>query len=113
LTRELTNYLDAIRSCANSVERKGDTEVFRSHQSEGGSPDAEAGVHKRKQLFPSALQTITPQPRWLSRAGNAGFFLREDARTGQLERPPTISREDRIFSVENIRVNLTKPKAAN
>jgi len=80
LTRELTNYLDAIRSCANSVERKGDTEVFRFTQSE-------AAARRLKQAFTNAssfsealykLSLLNP----LALTGRKRrFFLREDGRT--------------------------------
>jgi restriction system-associated AAA family ATPase len=111
LTRELTSYLNAIRKCANTVERDRDTELFRF-------TDPKATVPKLKSAFSTAgnffraLYKLSLLNTLALSGKERKFFLREDMRAGQLERPPTISREDRIFSVENIRVNLTQPRRA-
>lgn len=113
LTRELESYLEAIRSCASSVEHAGDkeTRVFRFRDPRAAAPRLKAAFENAGNFFRALYKLSLLNPLALS-GKKRKFFLRDDARGGQLEKPPTISREDRIFSVENIRVNLTKPKRA-
>lgn len=113
LTRELQGYLDAIRSCANSVDSASDknTEVFHFTDPKSAAPKLKAVFKTAGNFFRALYKLSLLNPLALS-GKKRKFFLREDSRTGQLERPPTISREERIFSVDNIRVNLTEPKCA-
>jgi len=111
LTSELSGYLAAFRSCANSVERVGDSDVFHFNDPKVVAPKLRLAFKTAANLFRALYKLSLLNPLALS-GNKRRFHLREDVKTGQLERPPTISREDRIFSVENIRVNLNKPKRA-
>jgi restriction system-associated AAA family ATPase len=113
LTRELESYLGAIRSCASSIEHAGDkeTRVFHFTDPKAAAPRLKAAFKTAGNFFRALYKLSLLNPLALS-GKKRKFFLRDNARTGQLEKPPTISREDRIFSVENIRVNLTEPKRA-
>ena len=113
LTNELKRHIAAIRSCADSVERYPDgvTEVFRFSNPKSAAARLKSAFGTPGRFFRALYKLSLLNPLAL-KGKKRGFYLRSDVRTGQLERPPTISREDRIFSVEQIRVNLTKPKRA-
>jgi type I restriction enzyme S subunit len=111
LTRELAGYLKGIQSCASSIERSKETQVFHFLNPLDASQKLKS-VFKTAGNFFRALYKLSLLNALALTGKERRFFLREDARIGQLERPPTVSREDRIFSIENIRVNLTQPKRA-
>lgn len=110
LTHELRSYVASFRKCADRVTKeKSETEIFHF---DGGLKAA----RKLKKFFPNsgAFFTAAYKLSLLNALALKGqdrkFFLREDAKAGQLERPPTVSREDRVFSIEKIRLQLTRPR---
>src|SRR6185436_14792815 len=89
----------------------GDSEVFRFTNPKTAAIKLQREFRNAGSFFRALYKLSLLNPLALS-GKKRKFFLREEAKIGQLERPPTISREDRIFSVESIRINLTKPKRA-
>ncbi len=109
LTKELKNYVSCFRECAD-IRRNGvaGTEIF--HFESNGD-----GFHHLRKFFKTAgsffaaAYKLSLLNSLALRGRDRKFFTRQYAKSGQLDRAPTVAREDRIFSIENIKLRLHRP----
>jgi type I restriction enzyme S subunit len=111
LTKELENAIALLQKCADAVQsdKGGDRTsfiynvtrktkgAFRKHFSDGKS-------------FFNAIYKLSLLNALALKSDERKFYLREDVKEGLVERPPTVSKEDRIFDIEHLQLRLTEPK---
>ncbi len=111
LTNELKGYVELFRKSASSCETQADgvTEVFRFVDLNSAAKTLKKSLGRAELLFEAFYKLSLLNALALS-SKERDFYLKSDLGAGQLERPPTVPRSERVFSLENIKVNLTKPK---
>lgn len=110
LTPELRGYLESFSACADDVHRGvAGIRTFRFLQDGAGIRKLRDRFHTAENFF-GAIYQLSLLNALALKGRDRSFYLKRTLKEGQLERPPTVAREDRIFSVENIRLALSRPR---
>ena len=111
LTRELQGYVKALRDSAEDVQSGGRSgaELFRFRNTRSCTTKLRRHFSDGQHFF-SAVYKLSLLNALALKGRDRTFFLRDRLKEGQLERPPAVSPEDRVFSIENIQLQLVQPK---
>jgi type I restriction enzyme S subunit len=112
LTKELTEILKKLRQCASTTTKLPAIEGEQFHY----HVDREC-QRKLREAFGSAGNLFNCLNKWsqlnslsLSKRDRE-YYLRSEDTSSMLERPPAVSREDRIFLIDDVQLRLSSPDA--
>jgi type I restriction enzyme S subunit len=111
LTPELEDSIARLQECATEIksEEKAKKVTF-IYEITPETRTAFREHFKDSKRFFTALYKLSLLNALAMKRTDRRFFLREDIREGLLERPPTVSKEDKIFNIEQLRLKLTIPE---
>ena len=110
LTRELKNYLACLRKCATEVRQSADgkSESF-TFKVDSRTRRLFCKYFADTHAFFAAMYKLSLLNALALTGSDRKFYLRKEVKEGLLERPPTVSKKDKIFAIERLQLNLTKP----
>ena len=110
LTKELNEILEGLKQCATSTTRLPVVEGERFHY----EVDREC-QRKIRDVFGDAGNFFNCLNKWsqlnslsLSKRDRE-YYLRSEDTSSMLDRPPTVSRQDRIFLIDDVQLRLSTP----
>ncbi|HEX8197636.1 MAG TPA: restriction system-associated AAA family ATPase [Pyrinomonadaceae bacterium] len=111
LTQELEKSIAKLEECANRIESEGGNakRTFYYEVDEKRLEVFRKAFEDSKKFF-KILHRLSLLNALALEKSERDLYLREGLKEGLLEPPPTVSKEDKIFSINNLKLNLTKPK---
>lgn len=113
LTRELKGYMDDFLKCATTVntEKKGKTvkEIYSFKIDEETKEQFRKKFKSAKKLF-IALYKFSLLNSLALTGDERRFYLRDDLREGSLEKPPTVTKDEKVFNIDSLRLKITEPE---
>jgi type I restriction enzyme S subunit len=111
LTKELENAIALLQECASEVHSdKGGDRITFTYNVTRKTKSAFRKYFVDAKSFFNAIYKLSLLNALALKSDERKFYLREDVKEGLVERPPTVSKEDRIFDIEHLQLQLTEPK---
>lgn len=109
LTAELAEYIDRLRECASDrIEDDDKQSTFRYEVDANTRQKIRNRFNSAKDFF-IGLYKLSLLNALALKGEDRKFYLRPDVKEGLLERPPTVSKSDKIFDIDRLKLKLTEP----
>jgi type I restriction enzyme, S subunit len=109
LTSELEEYINKLRECASDrIEDDDKQSIFRYEVNANTRQKIRNCFDSAKDCF-IALYKLSLLNALALKGEDRKFYLRPDVKEGLLERPPTVSKSDKIFDIDRLKLKLTEP----
>lgn len=113
LTNELQKYKESLSSCAYDIEtdKKGKylRETYKFRIDEPTRKSFLQHFKTAKTLF-IALYKFSLLNSLALTGDERRFYLRDDLREGSLEKPPAVTKDDKVFNIDSLRLKITDPE---
>ncbi len=109
LTEELTGTIEKLEACALHVEKIGENQRSLSFIVNNASKKAFKKYFKDAKSFYLAIYKLSLLNSLSLTKREREFYLRSDLKKGLLERAPTIAKKDKVFSIDDLRLVITRP----
>ena len=113
LTNELKKYKESLSNCAYEIktDKKGKylSEIYKFRIDEKTRKSFLVHFKTAKTLF-IALYKFSMLNSLALTGEERRFYLRDDVREGSLEKPPTVTKDDKVFNIDSLRLKITDPE---
>ena len=113
LTSELKKYKESLSNCAFDIEtdKKGRylSETYKFRIDEKTRKSFLFHFKTAKTLF-IALYKFSLLNSLALTGEERRFYLRDDVREGSLEKPPAVTKDDKVFNIDSLRLKITNPE---
>lgn len=113
LTNELKKYKESLSNCAFDIEtdKKGKylSETYKFRIDEKTRKSFLVHFKTAKTLF-IALYKFSLLNSLALTGEERRFYLRDDVREGSLEKPPAVTKDDKVFNIDSLRLKITDPE---
>jgi type I restriction enzyme S subunit len=109
LTAELAEYIRKLRECASNSVEDADKQSTLSYEVDAKTRQKIRDRFDSAKDFFIALYKLSLLNALALKGEDRKFYLRPDVKEGLLERPPTVSKSDKIFDIDRLKLKLTEP----
>lgn len=109
LTAELEGYIQKLRECATNKVEDADKQSTFSYEVDAETRQKFRDRFDSAKDFFIALYKLSLLNALALKGEDRRFYLRPDVKEGLLERPPTVSKSDKIFDIDRLKLKLTEP----
>lgn len=109
LTAELEGYIQKLRECATNKVEDADKQSTFSYEIDAETRQKFRDRFDSAKDFFIALYKLSLLNALALKGEDRRFYLRPDVKEGLLERPPTVSKGDKIFDIDRLKLKLTEP----
>lgn len=109
LTEELEETINKLKACAVHVDQPSEHQSVLSFVVNTASKKAFKKYFRDAKLFYLAIYKLSLLNALSLTKREREFYLRSDLKKGLLEKAPTISKKDKVFSIDDLRLLITRP----
>lgn len=110
LTEELKKTIEKLESCAIHIEKVGANQRVLNFVVNTATKKAFKKYFVDAKTFYLAIYKLSLLNSLSLSKKEREFYLRSDLKKGQLERAPTIPKKDKVFSIGDLRLLISKPE---
>ena len=109
LTAELEDYIQKLKECASEKSESTDKQSTLNYQIDSDTRRKFRDRFGSAKEFFIALYKLSLLNALALKGEDRKFYLRPEAKEGLLERPPSVSKSDKIFDIDRLKLKLTEP----